>query len=83
MNKHEEYLKEIQKELNKSWGNQPKSWWNIRLNTIRNEHEATEKAYEELQRDVKRYFELNKIGVVGTLDEHMKLYEKLSKVGEK
>jgi predicted RNA-binding Zn-ribbon protein involved in translation (DUF1610 family) len=53
MNKHEIYLKEIQTELNKNWGSQPKSWWNVRLNVIRSEHEATEKELEKLQkRDV-------------------------------
>jgi hypothetical protein len=37
---------------------------------------------EELKRDVKRYFELNKIGSIGSLKEHIQLHDKLSKVGK-
>jgi len=51
--------------------------------------EATEKAHEELKRDVKRYFELNKLiddyhskAVFTDLDEYVKLSQKLTKVGD-
>ena len=30
----EQAFKEIHNQLNESWGNKPKSWWNVRLNKI-------------------------------------------------
>ena len=41
-----EALNEIQTELNKNWGNQPKSWWNVRLNIIREQQEKKDKLLE-------------------------------------
>ena len=54
---------------------------------VLNQSEATEKAYEELKRDVKRYFRLDnsKDGFFlnSESNEYEELHNKLSKVGEK
>ena len=59
-----------------------KSWLedlHIRYDELKREHSATEKAYEELKRDVKRYWEVKTS--FKDIKEYELLKEKLKKVG--
>ena len=60
-----ELLKEMQEELNKSWGNKYKSWWNIRCNKVKQTliaqaHELAEVKKEYIPVKVEHLYLVNK-----------------------